>query len=155
MPRTCNHESTDACLVGGPEPVGLFLPLLGDISCCESCQPRSFHPISITLYSAMSKTQMPVPVPRSSILVCPSFMVIGALCSLFPRAFRKSECPISRWNFSSCSQRLLGKSLGSDHGGAGSLNRKGTGIGICDGFDIHVRSRGRSACVDSCRRWIQ
>ena len=62
----------------------------------------------------MSSTQIPVPVPKSSILVCPSFVAIGALCNLFPRAFRKRECPISKWNVSSCSQWLLGKSRISD-----------------------------------------
>lgn len=37
---------------------------------------------------------------------------------------------------------------------AGSLNRKGTYIGIGDSFDIHVHSRGRSDCVDPYRRWF-
>ena len=114
MPRTCSHELVDASLVEGSKPVSPFSPQLRDTSYCESCQQRSFHPISITLYFAMSSTQIPVPVPRSSILVGSSFGVIGALCSLSPRAFKNKACPISRWNVSSCSRRLLGKSLRSD-----------------------------------------
>ena len=35
--------------------------------------------------------------------------------------------------------------------GAGSLHRKGTCIGICGGFDIHVRSHGRFEGVNPCR----
>lgn len=52
---------------------------------------------------------MPVPVPRSNILVCPSLVLMGALCSLSPRAFSNKECPMSRWNVSSCWQLLSGR----------------------------------------------
>ena len=65
-------------------------------------------------YSAMSNTQIPVPVPRSNILVCPSLVVIGALCNLSLRAFRNKECPISRWNVSSYAQGLSTNSRTAD-----------------------------------------